>query len=338
MPQRVSFSNTGGCDVEISVADISGQNGAPITAYNKYSREAWAEFIGRAETERNLGFLFRAGGNTVGYIPGQSATPLGELPEGSDKDVSYIVAHGNAWTEPKAFVYDIIYSVSVISSTISQKEESKMADRNNGRSAEIDREQHRKKELDEILKSEPRFRYMLLSRLEMDCEYYLGYGNRNERKLWGGNVRDHIWYVKELWHNFPEGEKPQWLSLEQIEEYGKQMGVSPTRGERTREGERSGNIPPEKRSFTAEQEAVIQEAEEHGVPDDVMKIIKNPDLTTDADVNDRIVCAVSVGYWRHRLRSESRCSRPERTAPSCHSLKKRLMLRNRTKEEIEAAK
>lgn len=32
------FSNTGGCDVELSVADISGQNGAPITAYNKYSQ------------------------------------------------------------------------------------------------------------------------------------------------------------------------------------------------------------------------------------------------------------------------------------------------------------
>lgn len=215
-----------------------------------------------------------------------------------------------------------------------------MADQNNGRSAEIDREQHRKKELDEILKSEPRFRYMLLSRLEMDCEYYLGYGNRNERKLWGGNVRDHIWYMKELWHNFPEGEKPQWLSLEQIEEYGKQMGVSPTRGERTREGERSGNIPPEKRSFTAEQEAVIQEAEEHGVPDDVMKIIKNPDLTAEQMQTLMIESfaryQLDIGDIDYDPKADA-ADRKERLQAVIHK-KETYVAQQDEKEEIEAAK
>ena len=108
-----SFSNNGGCDVELSVADISGRNGAPLTAYNKYSREEWKN-LGRTETENELGFLFQTEGNMLGYIPGQNLT-LDELPQGSGQDISYIIAHGNAWTEPKAFVYDITYSVSAIS-------------------------------------------------------------------------------------------------------------------------------------------------------------------------------------------------------------------------------
>ena len=28
-----------------------------------------------------------------------------------------------------------------------------------------------------------KFEYMMLSRLEMDCKYFLGYGNKNKRQL-----------------------------------------------------------------------------------------------------------------------------------------------------------
>ena len=28
------------------------------------------------------------------------------------------------------------------------------------------------------------FNYMMLSRLQLDCKYYLGYGNRNKKHLW----------------------------------------------------------------------------------------------------------------------------------------------------------
>lgn len=195
-----------------------------------------------------------------------------------------------------------------------------MADQNNGQTTEIDAEQHRKKELDEILKSEPRFRYMLLSRLQTDCEYYLGYGYRNERKLWAGNVRDHIWYMKAIWNSFPKGEKPQWLSMEQIEKYEKEMGVS------------SG--------FTAEQEAVIREAEGPGVPDEIMKIIANPKLTAE-----QMQALMIESFSRYMLDSGDAdydpavdaADKEERLQAVIH-LKETYIAEQDEKEEIEAEK
>jgi hypothetical protein len=66
-----------------------------------------------------------------------------------------------------------------------------------------------------------KFEYMLLSRLESDCKYFLGNGNRYEKDLWAGSVEKQIEKMKELWNLLPE--KPEWLTLEQIEEYEKQM-------------------------------------------------------------------------------------------------------------------
>jgi hypothetical protein len=65
------------------------------------------------------------------------------------------------------------------------------------------------------------FDYMMLSRLQQDCDYYLGYGNRNPKVLWAGNVDDHIEEMKKLWNRVPE--KPEWLSMQQIEEYEFEM-------------------------------------------------------------------------------------------------------------------
>ncbi len=36
------------------------------------------------------------------------------------------------------------------------------------------------------------FLYMLLDRMRLDCEYYLGYGNRCAKYLWAGNEKDQI--------------------------------------------------------------------------------------------------------------------------------------------------
>jgi N-methylhydantoinase B/oxoprolinase/acetone carboxylase alpha subunit len=62
---------------------------------------------------------------------------------------------------------------------------------------------------------------MLLSRLQMDCNYFLGNGNRYEKHLWAGNVDDHIEMMKKIWNGFEE--KPEWLSMEQIEDYERKM-------------------------------------------------------------------------------------------------------------------
>lgn len=66
-----------------------------------------------------------------------------------------------------------------------------------------------------------KFNYMLLSRLQMDCDYFLGNGNRYEKNLWAGNVNDHIEMMKKIWNGFEE--KPEWLSMEQIEDYERKM-------------------------------------------------------------------------------------------------------------------
>lgn len=67
------------------------------------------------------------------------------------------------------------------------------------------------------------FNYMMLSRLQMDCKYYLGYGNRNIKHLWGDTVEEHIAYMKELYNGFSEDEKPEWITLDDIENYEQEM-------------------------------------------------------------------------------------------------------------------
>lgn len=69
---------------------------------------------------------------------------------------------------------------------------------------------------------EDKFNYQLLDRCRCDCEYYLGAGNRHEKHLWAGNVKDHIQKMKELYNILPV--KPEWLSMEKILEYEKLMG------------------------------------------------------------------------------------------------------------------
>lgn len=67
------------------------------------------------------------------------------------------------------------------------------------------------------------FEYTLLSRLKMDCDYYLSYGNRYDKHLWAGNVDGQIQKMKELYNVFTEDQKPEWLTFEQILQYEKEM-------------------------------------------------------------------------------------------------------------------
>jgi len=62
-----------------------------------------------------------------------------------------------------------------------------------------------------------KFDYMLLGRLQSDCEYFLGNGNGNEEQLHQLTVDAQISKMKELWNRLQE--KPEWLSMEEIEDY-----------------------------------------------------------------------------------------------------------------------
>lgn len=71
------------------------------------------------------------------------------------------------------------------------------------------------------LKESNEYEYMLLDRLKQDCEYFLGNGNRSEKHLWAGSIDAQIAKMKEIWNKLKE--KPEWLSMEDIEKYEKEM-------------------------------------------------------------------------------------------------------------------
>ena len=68
-----------------------------------------------------------------------------------------------------------------------------------------------------------RFKYQLLSRLQTDCDYFLGYGHRNPGALWAGNVPDHIAGMRALWESFPEDARPEWLTADDLDRYERDM-------------------------------------------------------------------------------------------------------------------
>jgi len=65
--------------------------------------------------------------------------------------------------------------------------------------------------------------YMILSRLQGDCEYYLNYGNRYKGHLYYKDEQKHIIEMKVLWNDFPHDKKPEWLTYDQILNYEKLM-------------------------------------------------------------------------------------------------------------------
>lgn len=62
-----------------------------------------------------------------------------------------------------------------------------------------------------------KFNYMLLGRLQQDCEYYLGNGNRAKKHLWAGDESEQIRKMRELYATVAQ--KPEWISLEDIQRY-----------------------------------------------------------------------------------------------------------------------
>lgn len=63
--------------------------------------------------------------------------------------------------------------------------------------------------------------YKMLDRMRSDCDYYLGFGNRSIKYLWGKSVETHIEAMRQIWNKLEE--KPVWLSMEQIDEYERKM-------------------------------------------------------------------------------------------------------------------
>ena len=64
-----------------------------------------------------------------------------------------------------------------------------------------------------------KFNYMMLSRLQSDCDYFLGDGGRNSSRLWAGNVPDQIEEMLNIYNCFDDDKKPEWITPEVIYNY-----------------------------------------------------------------------------------------------------------------------
>lgn len=69
--------------------------------------------------------------------------------------------------------------------------------------------------------SEDTFHYMMLSRLQSDCEYFLNWGFGSIDAIWGLTIKSHINEMKRLWFILPI--QPEWLLYSQILEYEQRM-------------------------------------------------------------------------------------------------------------------
>ncbi len=77
---------------------------------------------------------------------------------------------------------------------------------------------------DENLPTEAeRFNYMMLSRLQMDCDWNLGNGKVYGQRIWADTMEEHIEEMKRLYNTFTDDKKPQWLTWEQILKYEKEL-------------------------------------------------------------------------------------------------------------------
>jgi len=68
-----------------------------------------------------------------------------------------------------------------------------------------------------------KFNYQLLGRLQSDCKYYLGNGNKQSKFLWAQNEKEQIEKMKSLYASFSDEEKPEWISLDEILSYEADM-------------------------------------------------------------------------------------------------------------------
>lgn len=68
------------------------------------------------------------------------------------------------------------------------------------------------------------FDYMMLDRLRSDCDYFLGCGNGQVKDLYYKDIDRHIEEMKKIYDSFSENEKPEWITMEDIDNYKEKMG------------------------------------------------------------------------------------------------------------------
>lgn len=76
---------------------------------------------------------------------------------------------------------------------------------------------------DMVLKDhEDKYKYMMLSRHEMDADAYLSEFYPHNH-LWAGDAIEHAYNMVAIWKSFRRREKPQWLTKKRLRGYVKQL-------------------------------------------------------------------------------------------------------------------
>lgn len=71
-----------------------------------------------------------------------------------------------------------------------------------------------------LIEKDSEFLYQFLGRLQSDCKYYLGYGNRCAKYLWAGNVKEHIELMVEImFYLCVYYGEPEWITWKDIYNY-----------------------------------------------------------------------------------------------------------------------
>lgn len=132
------------------------------------------------------------------------------------------------------FTDDSIYDVVEVLTGISDID--KMPKELLNRIRNIVEKDHYRKVKKEDKNDRKEFNYMLLDRLRDDCEYFLNYGNGYEPNLWAGDIDSQISKMKKLYNSFADDEKPEWITIEDINNYEKKMKELKTNKQKKTEG------------------------------------------------------------------------------------------------------
>lgn len=73
-----------------------------------------------------------------------------------------------------------------------------------------------------LFSTDKTFYYQMLSRLQQDCNYYL-FTTKSSKVLWAHDEEEQIEIMKHLYLSFYDWEKPEWISMSDIEDFEKQM-------------------------------------------------------------------------------------------------------------------
>ena len=163
---------------------------------------------------------------TSDYVVKEILKTFPELKLGTKSDINALFIKFNKVEESTEREYIATYKMPNGTFFELYKNDDKLVDQNGNEISEDELNNYEKIEENKLQENNTdlEYKYMLLDRLKQDCEYFLGNGNGNvEHSLWAKDIDAQIEKMKEIYNSFSEEEKPDWITLEDINNYEKRM-------------------------------------------------------------------------------------------------------------------